>query len=306
MQQVPGPTSSGVLRVRVADDLVLDAGTWELAETQDRQPIARIAPPATPMFRQVVEYLETKPVPPGGGFRRAGESRAAVAVWLRWGSYFGVLCDPSRPAASRIGDDRTSHIADEEMARMNVEISAGIAWWLELCGSGGRRYWDFVHRALAYLPTGPKTVRPLQWGHKLLACATAEMAGHVRSSWPADQLDQSLALAERHGIRLIANAIALHAWRNGPVEDVHAGGGDGYELGTRRVLPKAEKAIIRHAQSGLYTGLKAVDFLKYGGAWPPPAERVLPFLHPLIGPPRWSCTRQSRAVELPLRQGAQQ
>lgn len=36
----------------------------------------------------------------------------------------------------------------------------------------------------------------------------------------------------------------------------------------------SEKAIIRQAQDGLYTGLKAVDMLKYGGAWPPSAEQV--------------------------------
>jgi hypothetical protein len=53
----------------------------------------------------------------------------------------------------------------------------------------------------------------------------------------------------------------------------------------------------------LYTGLKAVDLLKYGGAWPPPAEQAIPFLHPLIGPSRWSYTEQSRAVGLSLRQG---
>ena len=51
------------------------------------------------------------------------------------------------------------------------------------------------------------------------------------------------------------------------------------------MLPKAEKSIVRHAQNGLFSGLKAVDYLKYDGAWPPPAERVLPFLHGLVGPP---------------------
>jgi len=61
-----------------------------------------------------------------------------------------------------------------------------------------------------------------------------------------------------------------------------------------------QRAIIRQAQDGMYTGLKAVDMVKYGGAWPPSAEQVLPFLHPLVGPRRWSHTEQSRAVELRL------
>jgi hypothetical protein len=158
---IPCPETGGVLGARVADDFALDGGTWELTESESRQPIARITPPATPMFRQIVEYLETKPVPAEGNFRRDGEARAAVAVCLRWG----------------------------------------------------------------------------------------------------------------------------------------------YELSARRVLPKAEQAIIRQAQRGVYTGLKAVDILKYATGWPPSAEQVLPFLHPLIGPSRWSCTEESRAVELPLRRG---
>ncbi len=139
--------------IRVADDFVLDGGRWELAKTKDRQPVARIDPPVMPMFQQVVEYLERKPVPPGGNFRRDEESRAAVAVCLRWGS---------------------------------------------------------------------------------------------------------------------------------------------------------EKATIRQAQGGVHAGPKAMDMLKFGEAWPPSAEQVLPFLHPLVGPARWSHTEQSRAVELPLRRGAQQ
>jgi len=296
---------SGVLNVRVTEDLVLDGGTWELTESQEGQPVARIAPPANPMFLQVVEYLETKPVPQGGNLRRDGESRAAVAVCLRWGSYFALLADPTRPSAPDIDDERTSQIADGEMARMNIEISAGIAWWLTLCGSDERRYWDLVHRALAYLPTGPKTVRALEGCARLSGCASTEMVAAARSTWPAGDLDQALVLAERCGIRAIANTITLYAWRNGPVEYVHAGWADGYELGARRVLPAAEKAIICQAQSGLYSGLKVVDILKYAAGWPPPAERVLPFLHPVIAPSRWSYTEQSRVVELPLRRGVQ-
>jgi len=305
VEEMRCPASARALRVRVTDDLVLDGGTWELAESEDGQPVARITPPATPMFRQVVEYLETKPVPQGGNLRRDGESRAAVAVCLRWGSYFALLADPTRPSAPDIDGQRTSQIADSEMARMNIEISAGIAWWLALGGCDQRRYWDLVHRALAYLPTGPKTVRALVGCGRLSGCASAEMLAAVRSRWSADEVDQALSLAERYGIRAIANTITLYAWRNGPVEDVHAGWADGYELGARRVLPAAEKAIICQAQSGLYSGLKVVDILKYAAGWPPPAERVLPFLHPVIAPSRWSYTEQSRAVELPLRRGVQ-
>ena len=60
--------------------------------------------------------------------------------------------------------------------------------------------------------------------------------------------------------------------------------------------------ITGRARSGIFSGLKTVDDLRYDSAWPPPAERVLPSPNPLIVPPRWSCTEQGRPVELPLRQ----
>jgi hypothetical protein len=289
-----------MLRVRVIESLELDGGTWNRIEDQKGWPVVRITSPATPMFQQVVAYLEAKPVPPGGNMRRAAEARAAVAVCLRWGSYFAVLADPSRPAAPDIDNDQISQIDDEEMARMNIEISAALAWWLALAGSDDRRYWDLVARALAYLPTGPKAVSALQGGEVLITCTVPEMVAHVRRSWPADRLDRDVETAAKHGIRVIANTITHIAWRNGPVENVHAGGHQGYGLDRRRVLPKAEKAIVRHAQSGFAAGLKAADSLKYSDAWPPPAERVLPFLHGLVGPSRWSVTETSRNVELPL------
>ena len=60
--------------------------------------------------------------------------------------------------------------------------------------------------------------------------------------------------------------------------------------------------ITGRARSGIFSGLKTVDDLRYDSAWPPPAERVLPFLRDMIGRSGWSCTEQSRPVELPLRQ----
>ena len=185
---------------------------------------------------------------------------------------------------------------------MNIEISAALAWWLALSGSDDRRYGDLVARALAYLPTGPKAVSGLSGGDILLASIVPELASQVRRGWPADRLDRDLETAANHGIRVIANTITHIAFRNGPIENVHAGRYLGYSLNERRVLPKAEKSIVRNAQNGFFSGLKAADYLRYDGAWPPPAERVLPFLHGLVGPVDWSHTESSRVVELPVRQ----
>jgi hypothetical protein len=76
----------------------------------------------------------------------------------------------------------------------------------------------------------------------------------------------------------------------------------GHGLAEQRVMPREERAIVRQAQAVLYGALKVVDYLRYDGPWPPPAERMFPFLHPLIHPARWSYTEVSRNVEFPFRQ----
>jgi hypothetical protein len=285
----------------VEDDFVLDVGSWLQIVNEHQRLVTRIAPPPVPMFRQVVDYLEAKPQLPDGYVRLADEARAAVAVCVRWGSYFAALADVSRPFSPDVRDENTSQIADGEMARMNIEISAAIQWWLTLKGSDERRYAQLVRRALAYLPLERKTVTRSPEGDVLRGCATTAMATAVRLAWSTEHLERDLKLAVTHGVRAIANTITLLAWRNGPVENVHAGRRLGHRFNERRVLPRDEKAIIRQAQNVLHAALNAVEHMAFDGAWPPPPVRVLPFMRPFCHPRDWSYTEQSRVVELPLR-----
>ena len=299
--RTPDHTSSGMITVGVTEDLVLNAGTWFQTLDLNQRPMARIAPPPVPMFRQVVDYLEAQPPPPGGYVRLADEARAAVAVCLRYGSYFASLADASCSFSPDVRDENASHIDDDEMARMNVEISAAIQWWLTLKGSDNQRYTQLLQSALTYLPLGRKTVTRSPEGDALMASATAAMGTAMRNAWPAERLERDLRLAGTHAVRAIANTITLLSWRNGPVETVHAGYYVGHALKERRVLPRHENAIMRQAQNVLSAAVKAMDHMAFDGAWPPPASRVLPFMGPFFHPRDWSYTQQSRLVELPLR-----
>ena len=89
MSGVPNLPASGMLHVQVAEDFTLDGGIWHLTTDQHGAPIAHISPPAVPMFQQIVEYLEAKPVPPAGTMRRADEAMAAVAAHVAHGPHGG-------------------------------------------------------------------------------------------------------------------------------------------------------------------------------------------------------------------------
>ena len=66
-----------------------------------------------------------------------------------------------------------------------------------------------------------------------LIATVPDLAAHVRNSWPADRLERDSVTAGKHGIRVIANTVTHISWRNGPVENVHAGRFQGYGLDRR-------------------------------------------------------------------------
>ncbi|MGA2255134.1 MAG: hypothetical protein ABSG53_10770 [Thermoguttaceae bacterium] len=104
------------------------------------------------------------------------------------------------------------------------------------------------------------------------------------SSWLGDTTDLD-GIDTNQGIRVIANTITTSPFTTAKLKTPMRGTGQhlGYGLNDRRVLPKAKKSIIRHVLNGFLSGLKVADYW-YDGAWPAPAERVLPFLHAFVGP----------------------
>ena len=102
--------------------------------------------------------------------------------------------------------------------------------------------------------------------------------------------------------RALANALVNTAWRNGPVESVHAGSVQGYPLAQRRVTPAEERGLMRFASAGMALGMTVCLQLateRPRRSWP---EQVLPFGLAeilLITPSRWTLTEASRKVRLP-------
>jgi hypothetical protein len=290
------------LQVRVNDELVLDAGTYEeIAGAGGHEWL--IHPPETTLFHQLLAYLQTKPDPPEhrSGTMIGREGVAAAAVVLRWGSYLAVLLDRDKPIWSAVHSAETSRISDDEMARINIEASAALADWINLYRGAPTLYRMFVDRAFEYLPMPIRTASKLRV-KEFTALAIPEIAGIVVQAADPERLARVRDDAERWPSRLFANALVNTAWRNGPVEDVHAGYVLGYPLNQRRMTPEEERDLMGFASAGMALGMNVCWSLARedsGPSWP---ERVLPYGLAellLITPSRWTLTEVSRQVRLP-------
>jgi len=292
------------LLVRVNDDLVVDAGTCERMTGPDG--LERVVcPPDTPLFKQVLGYLQTKRDPERRATRRAvdGEGVAAAAVVLRWGSYFAVLADGAKPLWEAVRSPATSRISDEEMARINIEASAAMADWIDLSRADPERHARLVERAIAYLPMPVGTATPSTGAFWELS--EPEHAGRLAQAaeqvWGAEAVARARAQVDGHPTRVLANAAVNVAWRNGPVEDIHAGRAQGYPLAERRVTPEEERLLMRVASDGMARAMAVCRRFAMEPAsrtWP---EQVLPYALAkmmLVTPTGWTLTEKSREVRL--------
>lgn len=289
--------------MRVNEELVLDAGSY--LEAHGNNGLLRILePPRTTLFHQVLAYLEEKPEParPPSGSMVGREGVAAAAVALRWGSYLAVLLDRDKPLWPEVDSPGTSRISDEEMARINIEASAALAEWTDLYRAerGGRRYEELVNRAVAYLPMPSKRakLKISEFG----ALAQPEMAARVLEVADPRRREQVRQDAEQHASRIFANALLNTAWRNGPIESIHAGDFRGYPLDQRRMTPAEERELMSFTSERLALGMTVC--LQFANEEPQRrwAEQVLPFGLAelmLVTPSRWTLTETSREIRLP-------
>jgi hypothetical protein len=296
------------LQVHVNDELVLDAGTCEEV-TSPHGTEWLIRPPETTLFHQVLAYLRAKPDPPRrpSGSMVGREGVAAAALCIRWGSYLSVLLDRNKPLWPEVHTASTSRISDEEMARINIEASAALEEWIDLyrADPGGRLYTQLVNRAVSYLPMPRKTSK-LEVT-EFVALANPRVAAQVVQAADATHLERVRASAERFPSRILANALVNTAWRNGPVEDIHAGHFRGYPLEQRRVTPAEERELMRFASERLAAGMAVCLQLameRSQRSWP---EQVLPYglaERLLVTPSRWTLSQASREVRLPAGSGS--
>jgi len=284
------------------DELTLDAGWWEGVPADDGTVRRCVHPPETPMFEQVLDYLASLPQETRYlGLRLGEEAIAATAVCLRWGSYLAVLADRDKPLWPQARQENLSRIADSEMARVNIEASASLARWIDLMRNDRDRYLSLMWAARC-LPMTRKCARRDRSFASLLALSQPDFAAMLTPRTQGKWGTRAQTTAKAHPTRGLANALINACWRNGPVEDIHAGQSSSYPLTQRRITPSEERTLIRTTANRLAQGILAISALideKSERSW---SERVLPFnLAPdlLVTPTDWSLDQQTRQVCLP-------
>ena len=121
------------ISVAVSDAFILDAGWWEETRVESVSgllPCRLIHPPELPLSDQVLRYLEmlssNAKVLPQSQLNFGEVAWATIAICLRWGTYFAVLADQTKPLWPQTQQQEVSMVSDEEMARINIEASAAL------------------------------------------------------------------------------------------------------------------------------------------------------------------------------------
>jgi hypothetical protein len=144
------------------------------------------------------------------------------------------------------------------------------------------------HQVLAYLkakpdppklPSGSTVGREgvaaaaltLRWGSYLAAfaaLAVPTMANRLVHAVDPERLARVRTDVAGHPSRVFATAMVNVAWRNGPVENMHAGSFQGYTITQRRVTPAEEKELMQPASDGLALGMTVRSVLAWERADP--------------------------------------
>jgi hypothetical protein len=185
------------------------------------------------------------------------------------------------------------------MRRINIESSAGLAEWIDLCREEPALYEKLVLRAVAYLALPRWNVRPTGTDFAMLAVPQVrdQMARQVTEAHRA----KVGADAEAHPSRVFANALVNTAWRNGPVEEIHAGEFKSYPLDRRRITVAEERSLMGSAIDRLSLGMEVCRQLVDEKPPRPWTEQVVPYGLAevmLVTPSGWTLTEESREVRL--------
>jgi hypothetical protein len=145
--------------------------------------------------------------------------------------------DKTKPVDPQAKHLTTSMISQDEMRRINIEASSNLAHLLRLWHQDEDAYFIRLRHAYEWLPMPQRRVKrnfePLE--------ALLGFLISAHELLPADGLT-----AVSHPYRMLANTIVNLTFRNGLIEDIHAGRGTTFSLNHRRFTDRQARQVIRH------------------------------------------------------------
>lgn len=266
-----------------------------------------ITPPSITMFDQLLAYLDSKPLPEGASSVTSSteEGVAAAALCLRWGSYFAVLADQTKPmwpvARNKETREAVSRISDPEMARINIEASAAMAALVDIYLDSTRpnRYAELVAKAKVWLPMPQRKVSARKPGF-FYPLSVTYIRQQMLEVLPPDEVARARTVVESNPSRVFSNALVNYGWRNGPIEDIHAGEcPNDLPLDQCRISSTELRDLMRNSASSFQEGFNACLslHLERAASWP---DQVLPYnlAHFMaITPSNWTMAESSREVQ---------
>lgn len=271
------------LKIPISEHCALSAGSV-VAEANLRI----IHPPEQSIFEQLCAWLHQCPAPTVG-FNHWVFAIGATALCLRWGTYLAVLMDETRPIDPRAKLQTTSMISQDEMKRINIEASSNLANLLRLWHDNEAAYFDLLRRAYEWLPMPQQRVKrnlgPLE-----------SLLGFLIGVQEMSSVNELTAVPNPY--RTLANTIINLVYRNGPIEDVHAGRGNTFSLDHRRFSDRQARLVIRHTAESLNPFVTSFPLwnnrLLHSSPWP---EAIAPLSNYLWYPHDWSLTESSSQIQ---------
>lgn len=283
------------VRVRVNNELILDAGTWYAARRDGVEGV-RLLPPKRSQFEQLIDYLKLKKDPPPARLVNIDvEALAATALCLRWGTYFAALADEEKPIWPLAVIPTVSSVSREELERITLEACSALEQWIDLYRDRvfARR---LAERAVHYLPMPRYFARSFA----MLRVADYGHARQIIEKAPPCTRQRALAEAAEAPTRALANALVLWTFRNGPIAEAVHGRVSGYPLDRRRILPKDERTILGVTAARMRTAVEAWTRLQDSADERTWSQKVAPFqMVDGLATDGWPLTRRSCELFLP-------
>lgn len=271
---------------------VRDFGRWQLKtwENHGSEQHGAVLVSERAPWRDLFEALDDKGhAESSAPVSAVDEADAIFACCWRYGSYAHVLTGGELYPPFRTNPE-LSRISDSEMMRINLEFSSGLAaWWSERVIDPEKIY-RRVRAALRLLPM-PWRKAPQEWELEFTNRGAQKFVDLARATI-TEEADSKIAhLPDWERVRREANAVVNEYYRNGDIENFHAG-----EWSQGPAIPGFVRLYQNEIERIGRKTVRYVSFILAARELFQPGDRAK-HLFALFSPHNWSLTEETASVE---------